>query len=109
MVDIRDPTGTIKRIGDSDNLFFKGDAPSGVDISEEEKLSFFKDKNYAIITLEITSKSANVPFTILVDQFTLHLVRDKINENTEVIAEKLQNLIPQIGVLIKKWTEEIEN
>ena len=107
MADIRDAMNKIKDVGTPENKFFKGDFAVGTDYTEEEKLSFFKDKKYALVSLEIKAKSSNTPFTLLVDDFALHLERGKISENVAIISNKLQNLIPQIEVLIKKWTEEM--
>jgi hypothetical protein len=105
--DKRASISDVKNIGDSSNRFIKGDFPTGDEYSDEEKMEIFRQKNYALVVMEIRAKSANVPFTLLVDNFSLHLEEGKEDENIKVISKKLENLIPQIGKLIKKWTEEM--
>lgn len=97
----------IKSVGSSNSRFIKGDFPTGDEYSEEEKMAFFKGRKYAVVSIEIKAKSSNVPFTILVDGFTLHLEHGIEKDNVEVITKKLQNIIPQISVLINRWTEEM--
>lgn len=110
--DIKEPedkrtTLIIHAVGDSMDKFKRGDFPTGNEYTEREKLNMLKEKKAAVVTIEIKATSGGIPFTMLADDFILRLDSETSEDNKVVLQKKLQNLIPQIGVLIDKWTTEM--
>ena len=96
----------IKDVGDPIEKFAKGNQPMENQLSDPERILWFRRKRVAPVTIEIRVDGP-IPMSILQDRFNIYLGDEKVEENTKLMQDKMKFFADQIRKLVEVWTSEL--
>lgn len=101
IVEIRNFAGT------TPDDFLKADAPTGREMTLEEKKMLFRKKRYAKVTISVKAESGDAETSSIIDEFNIFVSESRHSENVKTIQMRIESTKPLVDQLVKNWESEI--